>query len=82
MKWENLTNSTTARKVHEKQTEAWLIKKKDRRNKAKYIKTYSHNHIKVIIILNHFYIHSVWKECHITDFYSEMIYSYIHCKSF
>lgn len=53
MKWENLTNSTTARKVHEKQTEAWLIKKikQDRRNKTKYIKAYSHNHIKVIIIL-------------------------------
>ena len=41
MKWENLNNSTIARKVHEKQPEAWFNKKKieqDIRNKTKILK--------------------------------------------
>lgn len=54
MKWENLINQTTVRKVHKKQPEAWFIKKKKKqygKNKSKCIKVYRHNHIKVIIIL-------------------------------
>ena len=54
MKWENLNNSTIARKVHEKQPEAWFNKKKNRTRYKKQdqnIKRYSHNHNKVIIIL-------------------------------
>lgn len=40
MKWENLNNSTIARKVHEKQPEAMFNKKRkqDIRNKTKILK--------------------------------------------